>query len=128
LEDGELFRSLGILNLLEGDFFSWYSDKRQWTRPLADAVKSILEILARYEEAQNIFRSEDAPDLFRELYQSAVPREVRSSFGEVHTPFWLAEHVLGAAEPTGRWRALDPCCGSGTFVIAAITSIRRDPK
>ena len=30
LEDGEVFRDLGILNLLEGDFFSWYCDSAQW--------------------------------------------------------------------------------------------------
>ena len=32
LEDGELFRQIGILNLLEGDFFSWYADSKQWNK------------------------------------------------------------------------------------------------
>lgn len=126
LEDGEVFRELGILNLLEGDFFSWYSDDQQWTGPLATAIRQVTDILARYEEAKNIFVSSEAPDLFRELYQAAVPREVRSSFGEVYTPYWLAEHVLGAADLSDDWRALDPCCGSGTFVIAAIARVCRE--
>lgn len=126
LEDGDLFRSLGILNLLEGDFFSWYSDEQQWTRALAAAIQQIVVILARYEEAKHIFNSDEAQDLFRDLYQAAVPKAVRSSFGEVYTPYWLAEHVLEAASPPDDWRALDPCCGSGTFVIAAIARLRRE--
>jgi methylase of polypeptide subunit release factors len=126
LEDGEIFRRLNIINLLEGDFFSWYADKRQWTPALADSMRSILEILARYEEAGHMFDSNEAPDLFRELYQAAVPQSVRSSFGEFYTPYWLAEHVLESAAPKKNWRAIDPCCGSGTFVVAAIAKLRNE--
>jgi hypothetical protein len=126
LEDGDVFRRLGIINLLEGDFFSWYCDRHQWTPSIAEAMRSILETLARYEEAGHIFEANEAPDLFRELYQAAVPRVVRSSFGEFYTPYWLADHVIESASPRGRWRAIDPCCGSGTFVIAAIARVRRE--
>ena len=124
LEDGEVFRLLGIINLLEGDFFSWYCDRKQWTPALADAIRSILQILARYEEVGRVFDQNETPDLFRDLYQAAVPRVVRSSFGEFYTPRWLADHVLEAAHPVGEWRAIDPCCGSGTFIIAAIAKVR----
>lgn len=126
LEDGEIFRQLKIINLLEGDFFSWYCDKKQWTPALAASMRAILEILARYEEVGHIFDSNEEPDLFRELYQAAVPRVVRSSFGEFYTPYWLADHVLNSAMPEGRWRGIDPCCGSGTFVVSAIAQIRRE--
>lgn len=126
LEDGEVFRLLNIINLLEGDFFSWYCDKRQWTPELADAIRKILETLARYEEAANVFEANEASDLFRDLYQAAVPRVVRSSFGEFYTPHWMAEHVLESAEPPKKWRAIDPCCGSGTFVIAALAKLRKE--
>jgi len=128
LEEGEVFRQLGFLNLLEGDFFSWYCDKKQWSGELANALQNIIEILSRYEDVSNIFRSADAIDLFRELYEAAVPHVVRASFGEFYTPFWLAQHVLRSSRPTGRWTALDPCCGSGTFVIAAISEIRGQNK
>jgi hypothetical protein len=124
LEDGEVFRRLGIINLLEGDFFSWYCDRKQWTNELAESMRAILAILARYEEAGHIFEANEAPDIFRELYQAAVPRVVRSSFGEFYTPYWLAEQVLDSAAPKGEWRAIDPCCGSGTFVVAAISKLR----
>jgi hypothetical protein len=126
LEDGEIFRRLKIINLLEGDFFSWYCDHKQWTPSLAETIRSMFEILARYEEAGHIFEANEAPDLFRELYQAAVPRVVRSSLGEFYTPYWLAERVLESASPRKGWRAIDPCCGSGTFVVAAIAKVRNE--
>lgn len=49
---------------------------------------------------------------------------MRSSLGEFYTPYWLAERVLESATPHGNWRAIDPCCGSGTFVVAAIAKVR----
>lgn len=128
LEDGEIFRKLGILNLLEGDFFSWYSDTNQWNKSLSDALQEILEILGRYEDVVKIFATVDAIDLFRELYEATVPQVVRASFGEFYTPFWLAQHVLHTSGLNKNWKALDPCCGSGTFIIAAISEIRRENK
>ena len=125
LEDGEVFRQLGIINLLEGDFFSWYCDINQWTPDLASSIRVILETLARYEEAGQIFEANEAPDLFQDLYQATVPQVVRSSFGEFYTPYWLATHVLESAQPKDDWRAIDPCCGSGTFVVAAIARLRQ---
>ncbi len=124
LEEGEIFRKLGILNLLEGDFFSWYSDKNQWNDDLHSSVKTILQVLGRYENAKDLFASVGAVDLFRELYEATVPRPVRSSFGEFYTPHWLAEHVIGSTKPEKKWRCLDPCSGSGTFVVAAIERVR----
>ena len=126
LEEGEVFRQLGIINLLEGDFFSWYCDPNQWTPGLAEAIRTVLTTLARYEEAGHIFEANEAPDLFRDLYQKTVPQVVRSSFGEFYTPFWLAEQVLESAKPEGQWRAIDPCCGSGTFIVAAISRLKKE--
>lgn len=128
LEDGEIFRNLGILNLLEGDFFSWYSDAAQWNKSLAKALQEIMEILGRYEDVSKIFATVDAIDLFRVLYEATVPQVVRAGFGEFYTPFWLAQHVLKASRLNTGWKALDPCCGSGTFVIAAISQIRKENK
>ena len=127
LEDGDIFRQLGILNLLEGDFFSWYCGSQQWNSQIAASIRSILETLARYENTASVFTHEGARDLFRELYESVVPRAVRSSFGEFYTPPWLAQHVLETAiEGVDEWRMLDPCCGSGTFLTEAIARIRAE--
>ncbi len=125
LEDGELFRQIGILNLLEGDFFSWYSAEKQWNNKIYQGIKNILITLARYEDVKSIFDKSKAVDLFRSLYEATVPQVVRSSFGEFYTPYWLAEQVLETSQPNNQnWTALDPCCGSGTFLIAAISKMR----
>lgn len=34
LEEGAIFRDYGMLNLLEGDFFSWYAFNDNGTQPL----------------------------------------------------------------------------------------------
>jgi hypothetical protein len=125
LEDGEIFRKLGILNLLEGDFFSWYSDKRQWNKNLAKHIGKVLHILGQYEDAAHVFSAKGAIDLFRGLYEETVPQVVRSSFGEFYTPTWLSAHVLTTAVAGSKWRMLDPCCGSGTFLVSAIEMIRK---
>ncbi len=128
LEDGAIFRQLGILNLLEGDFFSWYADSNQWNKELSDSLQEILEILGRYEDVSKIFSKVGAIDLFRELYEATVPQVVRASFGEFYTPYWLADHVLESSELKNDWKVLDPCCGSGTFIIAAISHLRKEEK
>lgn len=134
LENGQVFRNLGLHNLLEGDFFSWYADGEQWNESLFLSVKNILVLFARYESIDKIFDSEVAVDLFRDLYEATVPQIVRASFGEIYTPSWLAEHVIKSAitcldkDNANDWSLLDPCCGSGTFIIVAIAKIRNELK
>ena len=125
LEDGDIFRDLGIVNLLEGDFFSWYADAEQWDSDIADYVRKMLEILARYENASDVFKTKQAIDLFKGLYETIIPQVVRSSLGEFYTPSWLAEHVFRSVKPQGNRRGLDPCAGSGTFLLVMIDEILR---
>ena len=124
LEEGETFRQVGIINMLEGDFFSWYSDAHQWDEQIAGSVREILRVLSRYEDAKSIFAAKRAIDLFRHLYEGAIPQVVRSSFGEFYTPLWLAQHVLSTSGFVPGERVLDPCCGSGTFLIATLQALR----
>ena len=126
LEEGDIFRDLGIVNLLEGDFFSWYADSGQWDPDIAHHIRKILETLARYENASEVFKTKRAIDLFKGLYESIVPQVVRSSLGEFYTPSWLAEHVFRSVKSNGHWRGLDPCAGSGTFVLAMIDEVLKE--
>jgi SAM-dependent methyltransferase len=67
-----------------------------------------------------------ASDLLKHLHHSLFPRAIRHPLGEYYTPDWLAEYVLDAIGFDGRkpGRLLDPACGSGTFLMAAIRRIR----
>ena len=128
LEDGEIFRQIGILNLLEGDFFSWYADQKQWNDDIAGGVQSVVQMLAKYEDVRSVFSERSAVDLFRALYEATVPQTVRAGFGEFYTPYWLAQHVVSKAGLRANDSVLDPCCGSGTFIIAAISAIRQENR
>ncbi len=68
-----------------------------------------------------------ASDLFKRLYESVFPRSLRHALGEYYTPDWLVDHVLEQAgwPGDGGRRLLDPSCGSGTFLVAAIRELRR---
>ncbi len=126
LEDGHLLRASGLENLLEGDFFAWYADADQWTPGLATAVRAAIARLAEYEGRAPLLRAGGLGDLFRQLYQRTIPASVRHDLGEYYTPRWLAQAVLADLPAPAGWRGLDPCCGSGTFLVELIAEVRAE--
>jgi len=128
LESGAIFRQEGFGNLLEGDFFAWYCTSEQWDKHIAAAVKQVFAILAEYEN-HHMFDGGRVQDLFKDLYVAIIPDKVRHSMGEFYTPPWLAEQTiletLGSTPPN-KWTALDPCCGSGTFITSLIRMVLED--
>lgn len=127
LESGEIFREEGFCNLLEGDFFAWYCSTEQWNKSIANAASKVFGILAEYEN-HHMFDSANVQDLFKDLYMAIIPDKVRHSMGEFYTPAWLAEHtIIEALAQAGRqesnYTALDPCCGSGTFITVLIRMV-----
>jgi len=113
--------------LLGSGFLAWIvevEDGRVWARELLDRVHT-------YEWRRT------AGDVLRPLYERFVDRGDRRDFGEVYTPDWLAEMMVGEVldeewcnqavtaaltELRGRGRTdgigvLDPTCGSGTFLF-----------
>ena len=124
LECGGIFRTLGIRNFLEGDFFKWYL--HTWNASVANAVRTLLERLKDYDPGTLEVSPEQARDLLKKLYHRLMPREIRHDLGEYYTPDWLAEHVLNELGYEGQTdkRLLDPACGSGTFLVLAIKRLR----
>lgn len=124
LERGGIFRTLGIRNFLEGDFFKWYLDA--WDADVARAIRTLLERLKDYDPGTLEVSPEQARDLLKRLYHGLMPRELRHDLGEFYTPDWLADHVLNEVAYDGDpdKRLLDPACGSGTFLVLAIRRLR----
>ncbi|WP_297074126.1 N-6 DNA methylase [Thermococcus sp.] len=124
LEEGGLFRQLGIRNFLEADYFAWYLE--EWNEEIARTVHEIVKALMDYEPSTVEQTPERVEDLFKRLYQNLVPKEIRHSLGEYFTPDWLAELTLDEAGYDGNpdVRLLDPACGSGTFLVLAIKRAR----
>lgn len=102
MERGGLFRTLGIRNFLEADFFGWYL--YTWSPEIEGAVGLLLERLAVYDPGTLEASPEQAQDLLKILYHNLMPRELRHDLGEYYTPDWLAQRVLDMLEAGTPWR------------------------
>ena len=124
IENGEYYRRYRISNFLEGDFFSWYMNEH--SDPLASAIRGVAREFLQFEPASAILLPETKQDLLKEFYSSLVDEQIRHDLGEYYTPDWLAQHLLDQAQYQGdlHTKVLDPACGSGTFLVEAITRLR----
>lgn len=129
MEDGYSYRSSNINNFLEGDFFSWYSDQKQWNKEFWQEIIKIVKCIDQYSSFSfNVYY--EPIDIFKDLYMSIIPKSIRHSMGEYFTPKWLANYVVKQGVemlPKGKsWKVIDPCCGSGIFLIESIKEIVGD--
>ncbi|MEN9937758.1 MAG: hypothetical protein RLZZ387_4337 [Chloroflexota bacterium] len=82
-----------------------------------------------------LLAARDAPaeaDALRGAYHRLLPKQVRHGLGAYYTPPWLAEYIveaLWAQLPPGCLpRALDPTCGSGAFLVAAMRRLAQGAR
>ena len=113
LQGRELYRATGLQGVLESDFFAW---------PVEIGGNPLLQTLARRVAR---FQWADAPpDTAAILYETVIPPEERRQLGEYYTPAWLARvMVRELVDDPLQQRALDPACGSGTFVAEAVAHL-----
>lgn len=104
------FNATGVRGVIESDFFAWPSEVggERWLTDIAGRVSRF-----DWQDTEH--------DVARILYQSVMPAEDRRRLGEYYTPGWLAQRIVDAAvtDPLTQ-RVLDPACGAGTFLHAAI--------
>jgi len=63
-------------------------------------------------------------DLIREVFHELYPKEVRHGLGEFYTPDWMAHHIINLnSKNLESGVILDPTCGSGTFLLAAMDQL-----
>ncbi|MES2644814.1 MAG: hypothetical protein V4850_35330 [Myxococcota bacterium] len=119
MESGRLFADAGVVNMLVGDFFSWYAEEPTWSR-VAPAVDDLLARLAGVSFDVRRKDPDATRDLFKGMYMTFVPRALRHALGEFYTPDWMAAHALDALGWSPTDDLLDPTCGSGTFLLEAV--------
>ncbi|MGL6194145.1 MAG: HsdM family class I SAM-dependent methyltransferase, partial [Thermoguttaceae bacterium] len=100
------------------------------------------EQLGEIEIPDEFFRELPAPDeitdYFGQLYQSLIPAQLRKKLGEFYTPGWLADMLVETAtqgfesanSEAGQEKnlpipILDPACGSGVFLLAAVRKLKK---
>ncbi len=125
IEHSQVFKDHGIRNFVEGSFFSWYTDAPP--APLLAAIRRLAGRLTEY-----LYPSEPTSllaDFIRETYEGLVPAVLRHNLGEFYTPRWLVEATLDRSGYRGDSISgktfIDPCCGSGGFLIHAIGRYRK---
>ena len=68
-------------------------------------------------------------DVLKGVYQELIDIDTRHSLGEYYTPDWLCERIVKEFEFKKTDKILDPACGSGSFLSAAIHRIKElNPK
>lgn len=121
IEEGGFFEATGIRGFVEEAIFSWYLDaasNKQHRTAISAAIRSVLAELSLYRTD----KLNQTRDVLRDFYQNLVPETLRKSLGEFYTPDWLVEFAVDKANVTD-WiatRALDPTCGSGSFLVEIV--------
>lgn len=123
VERGAFFEAARITGFVEEAVFSWYVDRSIPAKDRAASCAAIRPLLTQLA----LYRMDDlsaarSRDVLKTFYQALVPEPLRKALGEFYTPDWLADVVCDRAEIKD-WsvaRALDPTCGSGSFLLEVI--------
>lgn len=112
----------------ESNLFSWCFDEEQQSKRLQKALIGIKNIVNQYAVIPFDFEYHPC-DVFGDLYMQFFPASVRHSMGEYFTPSWIADYVVNksvAMQRLENYHAIDPCCGSGTFLLSVMKKIVGD--
>ncbi|MDZ7331081.1 MAG: N-6 DNA methylase [candidate division KSB1 bacterium] len=117
--NGEFFRTQGLENFIEEDFFSWIIRKE--TKEVG------IEMVYRLTSLLNNYNLRElSEDVLKSLYQELVDPKTRHDLGEFYTPDWLAHRMIcQLLEANTLGAFFDPACGSGTFLYLAIREKRK---
>ena len=120
--NGSIFHKYNIQNFVDNDFFHWIGSDRNFS-----GLKKVFRLIAQEISAYD-FNNVDE-DILKGVYQELIDLDTRHSLGEYYTPDWLCERVVNEFEFKANDKILDPACGSGSFLRAAIhRSKQLNPK
>lgn len=120
--NGSIFNKYNIQNFIDNDFFHWIGSERDF-RGLKKVFRVIAQEISSYD-----FNKVDE-DVLKGVYQELIDLDTRHALGEYYTPDWLCERVVKEFQFKVTDKILDPACGSGSFLRAAIHRIKElNPK
>lgn len=116
--DGSIFHKYNIQNFVDNDFFFWIKSERSF-RSLKKAFRLIAQEISTFD-----FHNVDE-DILKGVYQELIDLDTRHALGEYYTPDWLCERIVKEFNFKATDKILDPACGSGSFLRAAIHRIKK---
>lgn len=116
---GQYFRNKGLTNFVEFDYFGWLT-KPPHSAQLVPWAADIQQALKAFDFSHLV-----PEDLFGPLVSQLAERTQRILLGQEATPAWLVREIVATVEQqmaanTPR-RYVDPCCGSGAFIVDVLT-------
>lgn len=115
--DGTIFHKYNIRNFVDNDFFHWVNSERSFNN-----LKKVFRLIA--QEISNFDFNNVDEDILKGVYQELIDIDTRHSLGEYYTPDWLCERIIKEFQFGKKDKILDPACGSGSFLRAAIHRIK----
>ncbi|AFN74288.1 Endonuclease, putative [Melioribacter roseus P3M-2] len=115
--DGTIFHRYNIRNFVDNDFFHWVNTERSYNN-----LKKVFRLIA--QEISNFDFTDVDEDILKGVYQELIDIDTRHALGEYYTPDWLCERIVNEFSFTKKDKILDPACGSGSFLRAAIHRIK----
>ena len=117
--NGSAFEQFNVRRFVEEDFYHWVATDTHFNA-LKLAFQRLADKLADYDF------STVQEDILKGIYQELIDIDTRHALGEYYTPDWLSELIINdlALEPHSM--VLDPSCGSGSFLRAAIMHLKKN--
>jgi type I restriction-modification system DNA methylase subunit len=115
--NGSIFHKYNIRNFVDNDFFHWVHGSKYFNQ-----LKKVFRLVAQ-EIAHFDFTNPDE-DVLKGVYQELIDLDTRHALGEYYTPDWLCERIVKEFDFKTTDKILDPSCGSGSFLRAAIHRLK----
>lgn len=115
--DGSIFHKYNIRNFVDNDFFYWIKVEKSFK-----SLKKVFRLIAQELSTFDFYSVDE--DILKGVYQELIDLDTRHSLGEYYTPDWLCERIVSEFNFKTGDKILDPACGSGSFLRAAIHRIR----
>lgn len=116
--NGDYFKSKGLSNLVEYDYFGWLNDG-EYVVKLLPIARKIQDDLTAYD-----YSSIPSEDLFGQMMAQLAKRSQRLLLGQEWTPKWLANkivnNVITKIPKESQPMLVDMCCGSGAMIVEAV--------
>lgn len=115
--DGSIFDRFNIGNFVDDDFYHWIKSDASFT-----SLKKVFRLIA--QELSGFDFSDVDEDVLKGVYQELIDLDTRHALGEYYTPDWLCERIVNEFDFKPTDKILDPSCGSGSFLRAAIARLK----